>query len=105
MSAKEEQEWYKKFYEGTFLVKGWKRRMEEILQAVPSQNKEAIRESLETLGEKMGREWSKDNSVRRIDSSMLKKWGEALGTAKKTGPDILDQEIAKIDAEVDKILA
>jgi len=105
MSTKEEQEWYNKFYEGTFLVKGWKRRMEEILQAVPSQNKETIRESLKILGEKMGREWSKDNSIRRIDSAMLKKWGEALGNAKKTGPDILDQEIAKINVEVDRILA
>ena len=105
MSTQEEQEWYKKFYEGTFLAKGWKGRMEEILQAVPSQNKEAIRQSLESLGEKIGREWSKDNRVRRIDSAMLKQWGAALGTAKKTGPDILEQEIAKIDAEVDRTLA
>jgi hypothetical protein len=105
MSTQEEQEWYKKFYEGTFLVKGWKGRMEEILQAVPSQNKEAIRDSLESLGEKIGREWSKENRVRRIDSAMLKQWGEALGRAKKIKPDILAQEIAKIGAEVDKILA
>ena len=34
MSTQEEQEWYKKFYEGTFLAKGWKGRMEEILQVL-----------------------------------------------------------------------
>lgn len=104
MSTKEEQKWYKKFYEGTFLVKGWKGRVEEILNAVPSPNKEPIRQSLETLGEKIGREWSKDNRARRIDSAMLKQWGEALAAAKKMQPDLLEQEIAKIDLEVDKIL-
>ncbi len=104
MSAKDEREWFKKFYEGTFLVKGWKIRMKEILQSVRPDGKGEIRSSLEILGEKIGREWAKENDVRRIGTPMLQKWGEQLNTAKRD-PAGLEKKIREIDAEVDKILS
>jgi hypothetical protein len=39
MAVKDEQEWFQKFYEGTFLIKGWKHRMKELLQAVPESDR------------------------------------------------------------------
>ena len=51
MRTKEEQQWFRKFYEGTFLVKGWKSRMEEVLQAVPDSEKESVGDLLSNLGE------------------------------------------------------
>jgi hypothetical protein len=103
-SKKEEEEWFRKFYEGTILVKGWKQRTEEIVEAVPSANQSQARKRLGNLGEKIGREWAKDNNVRRIDSTMLKEWGEELSKTRKNGFDALEKAISKLDAKVDKIL-
>ncbi len=55
--------------------------------------------------EKIGREWARDNSVRRIDTSMLQQWGEELRAAKKKGPSDLDDAILDIGARVDRILS
>ena len=105
MSTKEEQQWFRKFYEGTFLVKGWKFRMEEVLQGVPDSAKDSVGDLLSNLGEKIGREWSRDNTVRRIDTAMIQKWGEDLRRSKKKGTDVLIEELRRLDAEVDKILS
>jgi hypothetical protein len=105
MRTKEEQQWFRKFYEGTFLVKGWKSRMEEVLHAVPDSAKDSVGDLLSNLGEKIGREWARDNRVRRIDTAMIQQWGEDLRRSKEKGTDILTAEIRRLDAEVDKILS
>jgi len=105
MSVKKEEEWLRKFYEGTFLIKGWHARMEELLQVVPSENKEDIRASLAELGERIGGEWSKGNEIRRIDNAVLQQWGDSLRTAKKKGLEALADKIREIGAEVDGILS
>jgi len=79
--------------------------MEEVLQAVPDSDKDTVGELLSNLGEKIGREWSKDNRVRRIDTAMIQKWGEDLRRCKKKGTDVLNEELRRLDAEVDKILS
>ena len=99
-----EEEWFRKFYDGTFVIKGWKQRTHEILETVPVANQEKIRERLAGLGEKIGQEWAKDNNVRLIDNVMLKQWVETLGKAKKGGIDALNKAISNLDAEVDNIL-
>ena len=105
MATNKEQEWYRKFNEGTFLVKGWKARMKELLDNLPDQDKASMGVLLTELGEKIGWEWAKDNRVRRVDTSMLQQWGENLQAAHRRGSDALAQEIRKIDTELDEILA
>jgi len=105
MTTKEEEQWFRKFYEGTFLVKGWKSRMDEVLQAVPDSDKDTVGELLSNLGEKIGREWSRDNRVRRINTAMIQKWGEDLRRSKKKGTDVLTEDLRRLDAEVDEILS
>ncbi|CAB1076513.1 hypothetical protein D1AOALGA4SA_4309 [Olavius algarvensis Delta 1 endosymbiont] len=105
MTTKEEQQWFRKFYEGTFLVKGWQSRMEEVLQAVPDSDKDTVEELLSNLGEKIGREWARENRVRRINTAMIQNWGEDLRRFKKKGADVLTEELRRLDAEVDKILS
>lgn len=105
MGTKEEQEHFRKFYNGTFLLKGWKARMEEILGHVESADRDTVRDRLEQLGERIGREWVRDNSVRRIDTSMLQKWGDRLKSSRKKGSDSLITEIGEIEIEVGTILA
>lgn len=105
MNTKEEQEWLRKFYEGSFLIKGWNDRMKEILQAVPQEYKETIHKDLSRLGDKIGQEWSRDNAVRRIDTDRLKYWGDTLRAAKNKGYTVLEENIRTIEGEVDKILS
>ena len=104
MATKKEQEWFRKFYEGTFLVKGWKARMNELLDNIPDQDKESMGALLAELGEKIGWEWAKENHVRRVDTQMLQQWGENLRAAKRRGWDVLAEEIRKVDEELDEIL-
>jgi hypothetical protein len=105
MATRKEQEWYRKFNNGTLLVKGWKARMNELLDNLPDQDKESVGALLSELGEKIGWEWAKDNRVRRVDTAMLQQWGENLQAARRSGQEALAREIRKIDEELDEILA
>ncbi|MBF0257479.1 MAG: hypothetical protein HQK62_01360 [Desulfamplus sp.] len=105
MYSREEENWFKKFQEGTFLVKGWKSRIKDTLKPFSSPEKENLHQQLEILGEKIGREWSRDNSLRRIDTPMLQKWGNDLLAAKDGGSEILVSEIKRLNAEVERLLS
>jgi hypothetical protein len=105
MRSKQEQAWFKKFYEGTFLVKGWKYQMKALLKDFQGDERDALDDSLRRLGEKIGREWAKDNAVRRIDTAKLQQWGASLGDARKKGPDFLTAEIRNITDAVDEMLS
>lgn len=105
MVSKKEEDWFKKFQEGTFGVKGWKARTREILKPFASPEKETLQEELEELGEQIGREWAKDNDTRRIDTPMLQKWGKELVGVKEKGADHLRREIEKVKADVTSLLS
>ena len=105
MANKDQQGWYKKFYEGTFLVKGWKSRMNEVLKGLSPEDKGEMGQRLETLGKKIGMEWAKDNDVRRIDTAQLQRWGNDLQNASQKGGEALADQIQQLNGEVDKKLA
>ena len=105
MSSKQEQEWLKKFYEGSFLIKGWKNQMKELLKEFQGDERDVLNDSLSRLGEKIGREWAKDNAIRRIDTTNLKQWGSNLTSARKKGPEALTAEIRIIAETVDEMLS
>jgi hypothetical protein len=105
MITKKEEEWFKKFYEGTVFVKGWKYHMNDMLQKVPADEKEKIRGLLDDFGKKIGYEWAKDNNVRKIDTATLQKWGNDLRTAGEKGPEALIEKISLLDSAADSILS
>ena len=105
MGTEDEEEWFRKFYEGTFLIKGWRSRMKELLQPFPPAERDQIRDLLDNLGERIGREWARDNRVRRVDTPLLQKWGQDLSSARRKGPDVLAETIRNLDTEVDDLLA
>jgi len=105
MGTKREREWYRKFQEGTFLIRGWQSRKKEILEAIPATEKETVDELLGKLGEKIGKEWARNRHVRRIDTATLQKWGERLRKSQKKGSDMLVAEIRELDTKVDEIIA
>jgi hypothetical protein len=105
MLNKDQQEWYRKFHEGSFLVKGWKARMNEVLGNISPEDKGEMGKLLETLGEKIGMEWSRPNDVRRIDTAQLQRWGKDLQNAGLKGAEALSRQIQQLDEEVDKKIA
>ncbi len=105
MYSKEEENWFKKFQEGTLLAKGWKARVKEIIKPFRSPERERLQQELEILGEQIGREWAKDNNIRKIDTKMLQNWGESLVAAKDRGADSLIDEIQEIRVNVDKLIS
>jgi len=105
MSTKHEREWYRKFQEGTFLIRGWQSRKKEILGAIPATEKETVDELLDKLGEKIGKEWARARHIRRIDTATLQQWGERLRKSQKKGSDMLVAEIRELDTKVDEIIA
>jgi hypothetical protein len=105
MGTKREREWYRKFQDGTFLIRGWQSRKKEILEAIPATEKETVDELLGKLGEKIGKEWARNRHVRRIDTATLQKWGERLRKSQKKGSDMLVAEIRELDTKVDEIIA
>lgn len=77
--------------------------MTELLSTVPADEKDNVSQLLENLGRKIGREWAKDNRIRRIDSTMLRDWGNALRKAGRKGHESLIAKIRSLDSDADKI--
>lgn len=100
----EEQEWFLTFLEGTFFADGWDQISIDILGHVPPEDREHHSLMLTQLGNKIGREWCKDNDVRKIDNSKLKKWGRWLKTTASEKPEELPVVIQNIDGEVESLL-
>ncbi len=100
-----EEERFQKFLKGTFLIKGWNARSEEILQATAGKNRDEIKALLSRVGVKIGREWARDSNVRRIDTPMLQKWGKELKEAGEAGPDRLVGRLRNLAGEIDRIVS
>ncbi|MBW2328741.1 MAG: hypothetical protein JRF04_03845 [Deltaproteobacteria bacterium] len=100
----EEKEWFAKFQEGSLFVQGWKGITADILAKTPEDLQEEQRLALETLGTKIGCEWSKDNEIRKIDTDMLKQWGKQLKQTAGQNPGQLPEIIAEINQVVAVLL-
>jgi hypothetical protein len=100
----EEKTWYIKFHNGGFLFDGWKKLTQKILLNVPHDQKNETKNILHQLGEKIGSEWCRDNSIRKIDTEMLLKWGGNLKETLDSDPERITEAIRTIDTDVNKIL-
>lgn len=100
----EERQWFIKFIEGTFYADGWQEIADDILVQLPDDLRRQKELKLNELGNKIGREWCKDNNVRKIDTSMLKKWGYLLKSTAQEDPHLLANLIDHIDGEVDSLI-
>jgi hypothetical protein len=73
--------WVQRFYEGFNTVPGWFDLTRQVLARVPAAEQAAVSAQLAALGVTIGGEWAKDNSVRRIDTSTVATWRDALQEA------------------------
>ncbi|MDD2462426.1 MAG: hypothetical protein PHI97_00350 [Desulfobulbus sp.] len=100
----QEKSWFVTFQEGNFLSVGWQTISSEIMAKTPPEQQPSQKIALENLGKKIGMEWCRPNAVRRVNSSMLKEWGDILRKTARTNPRQLASAIAFIDRKVDSVL-
>ena len=103
--SEEEKEWFETFQEGTFYTRGWKDITAQILEKSPQIVREELHQALESLGKRIGCEWSKNNATRRISTEMLKQWGDFLEQTAEDKPDMISQAIAHINQKVTSLLS
>ncbi len=96
----EEKKWFAKFQKGTFYAQGWKGITADIIKKTPEELRPEQQIALESLGFKIGCEWSKSNKIRKIDNDMLRQWGDQL--KKTAGED--PYQIPKVIAELDQLV-
>jgi hypothetical protein len=70
--------WVQRFYEGFNTVPGWSDMTSQVLARLPEEERAVASVQLAALGAKISGEWAKDNSVRRIDTSTVAIWRDAL---------------------------
>ncbi|CAK8713734.1 hypothetical protein GCAAIG_03070 [Candidatus Electronema halotolerans] len=99
-----EREWFETFQKGTFYARGWKDITAELLAKAPAAAKDDLRKRLEDLGFKIGREWSKNNDIRKIDNEMLKQWGSQLQQTADREPARIVQVVASLNRKVTTLL-
>ncbi len=95
-----EQAWFETFQKGTIYAKGWREITAELVAKAPAEIKCDLRQRLDALGAKIGREWSKNNTIRKIDSSMLRQWGDMLEEAAEREPEKISQAVDNLDRKV-----
>jgi hypothetical protein len=101
---KEARSWYSKFQEGGWLFDGWQEISDNVVAKVPQENKIKTKVTMQSLGVKIGCEWSKENAVRKISTEMLKDWGKRLRKSVSDSPDNLVVVINSIESEVNELL-
>lgn len=102
--SERERDWFLTFIKGNILAEGWGRITDNLLRHVTEEEQRQQRLLLIRLGTKIGREWCRDNHIRRIDNSMLREWGSQLKNTAKNEPQRLAELIRDIDCEVDSLL-
>ena len=95
--------WVTRFYTGNGPVPGWLDMTEQVLARLPEDQHERIEGRLFELGGRIGAEWAKDNSVRRISTRLAGVWRDALLEALTRGE--LDAYLDRLSADVDALLA
>ena len=91
--------WVQDFYKGNLLADGWTKYSQATLDVVkPKANRHTIMTKINRLGKVISQEWAKSGKVRRITTTDLRRWNDAIGEARRRD-DGTGQEITKaIDA-------
>lgn len=102
---KDYQYWIETFYKGSVLIPGWDNVKDEILSIAPDHEKEKLADRVDTLGDKISREWAESNEQRVINSSHLQTWGREIKTAKAENYASLVARLKAVEDEVENLLS
>lgn len=103
-SRQEYLQWVLVFYRGNLVYpSGWSDLNSYVhAAATPTQTNE-LDKQLAVLGAAIAAEWSRDNSVRRIDNRMLSLWGSVVQSAPT--PEQQRMSVTVIQEDVDDLLS
>jgi hypothetical protein len=99
-----ERKWFYRFQDGIACFDGWKKITQAVVEKFPEHERDKRMAAMQTLGVKIGHEWSRDNRVRKVNTDMLRAWGRELRKAGAENHVQLAQALYKIDSEVDTLL-
>lgn len=96
--------WVIRFYEGSVLYPiGWNDMSNSLLDSLNSQSeRDAMRRRLQALGETICIEWAQNNADRKINSSAIAVWGNALRTSAERNEQ--DSFVSRVEADVIALL-
>ncbi|WP_417909211.1 hypothetical protein [Candidatus Electronema sp. PJ] len=100
----QERAWFETFQKGTLYACGWQDITAKLLAKAPVDIKCDLQKRLEALGAKIGREWSRNNDIRKIDNTMLRQWGKLLQQTAEQEPDKIPQAVEKLNQKVEDLL-
>ncbi len=97
--------WNIRFYQGwTLYRRGWNQLMDEVDEALQEPEQRTLaREKMLSIGKRVSAEWSKADPHRRINTSNVGVWGNALLESFLYG-DTMDY-IDKVSTDVDQLLS
>ena len=77
--------WVQGFYKGNFCADGWTKHSQTTLNAVKVEEaRPTILKKLNRLGRLISQEWAKHASVRKITSTDLRRWNDAIAEARRS---------------------
>ena len=77
--------WVQDFYKGNLLADGWTKYSKATLDVVKAEaDRRAVLTKINRLGKVISQEWAKDGKVRRITTTDLKRWNDAIGEARRS---------------------
>lgn len=100
----QERAWFETFQRGTLYARGWQDITATILARAPAEIKCDLERNLHDLGIRIGREWSRNNEIRRIDNAMLRQWGSLLEQTAEREPERIPQVVATLNQKVVALL-
>ena len=77
--------WVQGFYKGNLLADGWTKYNQATLAAVKAERaRRSILTKINRLGKVISQEWAKHGSVRKITTTDLRRWNDAISEARRT---------------------
>jgi hypothetical protein len=95
--------WVERFYTGYTAVPGWLNMTAQVLQRLPEGERDQIKARLLELGGRIGAEWAKDNSIRRLSTRSAGVWRDALLEALARAE--LNSYLDRLSTDVDALLS
>ncbi len=90
--------WVTRFYQGFNMVPGWLGMTEQVKARLPAEQWQNAEPRLRELGRRIGAEWAKDNTVRKLNTRTAAVWRDALLEA--LAQDDLDAYLLRLEQDV-----
>jgi hypothetical protein len=100
----DQKKWFRRFNEGVLFFDGWQDISHTIIKQYPREKQNEVRRFIQRIGIIIGTEWSKDNTIRKINTNQLDSWGDRLKEAANKDNVYLTLVLSQIGDEIKTLL-